>query len=146
MAGGEIDGLRDELGRVLFDLHAPAAPELVAVLVTATLNDVQNQLHKYFRTPGAADAVTLVAAGEHLGVVSRESLGPPGMTAGDPGAAQDGLGAGERLTLPGLSTRYKLLKFRCRRCWAETSGMYNDTRGLPACGQGHREWELQREH
>jgi hypothetical protein len=36
------------------------------------------------------------------------------MTAGDPGAALDGIGSGERLTLPGVSTRYKLLQFRCR--------------------------------
>jgi hypothetical protein len=114
MAGGGIAKLTEELGDVLFDEDAPAAPELVAVSVTATFNDVKNKLEKYFRTPGAADAVTLVAAGERLGVVSRKSLGPPGMTAGDPGAALDGIGSGERLTLPGVSTRYKLLQFRCR--------------------------------
>ena len=113
--------------------------------MTATFNDVQIRLEKYFRTPGAADAVTLVAAGECLGVVSRKSLGPPGITAGDPGAAPYEVGGGERLALPGLSTRYRLLKFCCRRCPAEAFGMHYDTRGLPACGQGHRDWELQRE-
>lgn len=143
--GGEIARLKEELGAVLFDPDAPAASELVAVPATATFNDVQNRLEKYFRTPGAANAVTLVAAGERLGIVSRKSLGPPGMTAGDPSTAAYGVGDGERLALPGLSTRYKLLKFRCRQCSAEAFGMHYDTRGLPACGQGHREWELQRE-
>lgn len=145
MVDGEIARLRDELGEVLFDPDVPAAAELVAVPMTATFNDVQIRLEKYFRTPGAADAVTLVAAGEHLGVVSRKSLGPLGMTAGDSGAGPYEVGGGERLALPGLSARYKLLKFRCRRCSAEAFWMHYDTRGLPACGKGHREWELQRE-
>jgi hypothetical protein len=131
MAGGGIAKLTEELGDVLFDEDAPAAPELVAVSVTATFNDVKNKLEKYFRTPGAADAVT---------------LGPPGMTAGDPGAALDGIGSGERLTLPGVSTRYKLLQFRCRRCSAGAAWLHYDTRGMPACEQGHREWEPQHEH
>jgi hypothetical protein len=145
MAAGEVARLREELGAVLFDPDASATPELVAVPVTATLNDAQNRLEKYFRTLGAADAVTLVVAGERLGVVSRKSLGPPGMTVGDPGTASYEVGSGERLALPGLSTRYKLLKFRCRQCSAETFGMHYDTRGLSTCVRGHRKWELQRE-
>jgi hypothetical protein len=44
MAGEEIVRLKEELGEVLFDPDAPAAPELVAVPVTATFNDVQNRL------------------------------------------------------------------------------------------------------
>jgi hypothetical protein len=144
MAGGEIVRLKEELGVALFDPDASAAPELVAVPVTATFNDVQSRLENYFRMPGAADAVTLVAVGEFLGVVSRRSLGPLGMTAGDPGTPYE-IGGGERLALPGFSTRYRLLRFRCRQCSAESFWMHYDTRGLPACGKGHREWEFQRE-
>jgi hypothetical protein len=144
MAGEEIARLKDELGEVLFDPDAPAALELVAVPTTATLNDVQNRLESYFGTPGAADAVRLVAAGEFLGVVSRRSLGPLGMTAGDSGSPYE-IGGGERLALPGFSTRYRLLRFRCRQCAAEAFWMHYDTRGLPVCGKGHREWEFQLE-
>lgn len=144
MTGGEIATLKEELGLVLFDPDAPPASELVAVSVTATFNDVQNRLENYFRIPGAADAVTLVAAGEFLGVVSRKSLGPLGMTAGDSGAPYEITG-GERLALPGLSAQYRLLRFRCRQCMAEAFWMHYDTRGLPACGNGHREWEFRRE-
>ena len=130
---------------VLFDPEEPLAPDLVAVRDTATFNDVQSQLEKYFSTPGAADAVTLVAAGERLGVVSRKSLGPPGMTAGaDSGSAYE-LGGGERLVLPGLSTHYKLLRFRCGQCSAEAFAIHYDTRNLPACEHGHRQWEYHRE-
>jgi hypothetical protein len=145
MAGGEIARIREELGTVLFDPDAPAASEVVAVPVTATFNDVLGKLEKHFKAPGTADAVVLVAAGERLGVVSRKSLGPPGMTAGVSGAAGYEAGGGERLVLPGFSSRYKLLKFRCRQCPAEIFVMHYDTRGLPACGRGHREWGFQRE-
>lgn len=144
MGGDAVVRLRDELGTVLFDPGAPAAADLVAVPDTATFNDVQRRLEKYFRMPGAADAVTLVVAGERLGVVSRKSLGRPGMTAGETGGAYE-LGGGERLGLPGFSRRYKLLRFRCRQCTAEALGIHYDTRGLPACEQGHRQWEFQRE-
>lgn len=139
----QVINLRDELGNVLFDPDVPVAPDIVAVHATATFSDVQSVLEKYFRTPGAAYAVTVVAAGEQLGVVSRKSLGKPGMTAGDPGARYE-VGDGDRLTLPGFSTRYRLLQFRCRQCAAQTTWIHCDTRGLPACQQGHRDWEFQR--
>jgi hypothetical protein len=142
--GREIARLRDELGTVLFDPAAPDASDHVEVALTATFNDVQRELEKYFRSPDAADAVVLAAAGERLGVVSKKSLGLPGLTLADSSGSPE-VGAGERLALPGLSTQYKLLKFRCKRCDSNTFAMYNDTRSLGACENGHREWRFQGE-
>jgi hypothetical protein len=141
----DVARLRKELGTVLFDPDEPPAPDLVAVRDTATFSDVQRLLAKYFSMPGAPNAITLMAEGERLGVVSRKSLGPPGMTAGTASGSGYELGGGERLGLPGLSSQYKLLKFRCGHCPAEIFGIHYDARSLPACERGHHQWEYRRE-
>lgn len=150
MGGEGAARIKRELGDILFDPARPRASVQVSVSdpKTDTLNDVQIFLEEYFRANGAVDAVTLVAAGEHLGVVTRSSLGPPDTTAAPPAPSSPGAaetGVGERLVLPGASTHYKLLKFRCRRCAAEAFGMHYDARGLEPCGNGHRQWEFERE-
>jgi hypothetical protein len=54
----------------------------------------------------------------------------PQVTLGGPGYE---VGGGERAELPGLSTRYRLLKFACPRCSTPQYRTYYDERDLPVC-------------
>jgi hypothetical protein len=52
------------------------------------------------------------------------------------------VGAGERLQLAGVSTRYRLLNFVCPSCQAPQYRIYYDESDLPVCKDGHDPMEL----
>jgi hypothetical protein len=142
--GTHIDRLKRDLA-VLLDPDAPAAAEQLSVTDVYTVNDVEIRLRDYFGKHDACDAVTLLLNAELLGVATRKRLELSGRTAADPAIGAE-VGAGERGTLPGVSTRYKLLRFRCKRCQAEAHRIHYDARELPTCGEHHPcEMEFQRE-
>jgi hypothetical protein len=142
-----VDTHRDRLKRglaVLLDPDAPAAAEQLSVTDVYTVTDVEIRLRDYFGKHDACDAVTLLLGAEVLGVATRKRLELSSGTAADPAIGAE-VGGGERSMLPGVSTRYKLLRFRCRRCQAEAHRIYYDARELPTCGKHQCEMELQRE-
>lgn len=124
--------------QMLVDRNAPATSESIDVTGAATFDQVQHQIGTYLRAGGAPPAVTIMVGEASAGVVTRESLERSDGTAAEPTAPYE-LGAGERLQLPGYSTRYRLLEFACSRCPDPVYRIYYDARDLPSCAHGQME-------
>lgn len=142
-----MDGDRSRLEMdlaVLFDSSEPVTDDSIDVTDAVTINDVQIRLTRYFGE-SSGDAVVLTTKKRRLGVVSRKSFSLSGQTLGDPSGAYE-VGGGERLTLPGYSTRYRLLRFGCPKCDADPEyRIFYDARDLTVCPRGHGRMELARE-
>jgi hypothetical protein len=129
------DGLVSEL-RVLIDRDSPPASQSFEVEDAYTVDDVQFQLMGFFGRPGAPQAVNVIVDGKPAGVISRQSLNRAGGTMAGPAAE---VGGGERIQLPGLSARYRLLVFACPSCGGEAYRIHYDERDVPACKHGPME-------
>jgi hypothetical protein len=127
----DLPRLKREL-KLIADDKAPPTENSLDITGATTLSDVVIRAWEYFDSHPAEDAVTLVYGPEALCVVTRDSLGPREATAADLAPAND-VGVGERGTLPGTSTRYKLWKFSCGKCQWEMYCIHFDARDLPTC-------------
>lgn len=125
---GELAG---EL-QLLIDDRAPATEQTIDMSEAHTLDSARFLLGRYFERKPAVPAVTVVLGGRRVGVVTRERL----QGIGDVTAASPEVGAGERIQLPGDSTRYRLLEFVCMQCPATAYRVYYDQRDLPFCAHG----------
>jgi hypothetical protein len=132
-----VDGEVEELIAELKPLTAPGAGPADQTLIlpdVPTFEAAEFRLAEYFAANPVVDDVNLVIAGRLAGVVSRKSLErDAGRMAGDPSAPQ--VGAGERMQLPGFSTRYRLLEFTCPHCVSQYRIHY-DERDIPVCAHG----------
>lgn len=88
-------------------------------------------------TEPAVELVTIIVAGRVVGVSSRMRLTGLGTTIRS-------VGDGDGATLPGRSTRFRLLRFRCQHCQSDVRRVHVDERELPRCPLGHGELELVR--
>jgi hypothetical protein len=81
------------------------------------------------------DRVALVVDGDTLGVCTRKRIAWLDVTSVMRGVSPDP-GSGDGATLPGYSTRYTLLAFRCGVCAERTRLLFADD-GKPLCRNGH---------
>jgi hypothetical protein len=143
MLGGHVDrrGVVSENAAELIDdlqelvvAGEPEADESIDV-AGGTIKDAVFRLRQYFGAEGAPSRVEVRVGAVCVGVVTRESLRRFSGTAGGPSLA----GGGERMTLAGVSTRYRLLVFRCRNqgCPETAVRIHHDERHGPACERGH---------
>jgi hypothetical protein len=124
--------------QVLVDGTSPAATESYEVKDAFTVDDVQFELADYFGRSGAPQAVNVVVDGIPAGVVTRQSLKRAGGNVAESAAAAE-VGGGERIQLPGLSARYRLLVFTCPGCDGVAYRIHYDERDLPMCDHGPME-------
>jgi hypothetical protein len=130
---------------VLLDPAETGTPVILELPPGTALDDAFDAVYSVFRADEETGWIRLVVAGTGLGVVSRERLdrlfGPTRGSVEAPATHADG---GE---LPGYSTRYKLLCFRCRQrdtCGHAVYRIHYDETGPPDCPGGHGTMELAR--
>jgi hypothetical protein len=144
---GAVDEEKSKLIRdlqVLVDEKAPKAPYYIDVADADTLDEAQGLLEDYFGASDAPKAANVMVGATRVGTATRHTLEQSGQTAAEPGPASE-VGVGERIQLPGISTRYKLLKFACSMCPAVAYRIHYNERNLPTCSKDGRMMELQRE-
>lgn len=88
-------------------------------------------LEDLFATYGELERVLLSVGGTAVGVCTREFLRELGAE------VYRGVGDGDGATLPGESTRYRLLTFGCAVCPHLTFRVHIDERDIPQCPDGH---------
>jgi hypothetical protein len=142
VVGEEKAGLIIDL-QVLVDERAPAAEGSLDVADADTFDEAQFQLEEFFDAPGAPDTVRLMVGDTYVGIVTRRTLEQSERTAADSEPASE-IGAGERIQLAGVSTRYRLLKFVCPTCLVTEYRIHYDERNRPTCAEDGQ-MELQRE-
>jgi hypothetical protein len=124
--------------QILLDTNAPLAQRSVDVQADMMIDQVQSRLRQEFNADPTLPSVILTVNGQTIGTVTPASLARSMVTAGEPSLAQSDYGAGDRIALPGDSTRYRLLAFVCTVCRVTTYRMYYDERAFPACPEhGH---------
>jgi hypothetical protein len=139
---GEDEAFREEL-EMLVDDGAQDADTNLNVTDKQYLYEVQLALAQHFERRGASDAVALIHRGVRVGVVTRRSLEWSRNTAG---SASSRTGAGEQITLPGESNRYRLLEFSCPRrgCGCRAHLIFYDAAARPMCPNDKVPLELRR--
>jgi len=121
--------------QILLDTNAPPASRTVDVKADLMIDQVQSRLRLEFNADPTLPCVMLTVEGEVVGLVTRGSFARSTGTAGEPSPSPYELGVGERMTLPGESTRYRLLAFECAICGSKAHRVYYDERDLPDCSQ-----------
>lgn len=115
----------------------PHCPVRVSVTTEARAGDVAEALDEMFTAEPDLDRVTLVVDGQVLGVSSRSVLATLRMSTERLRAPMgDDAGVGDGATLPGHSTGYVVLRFRCATCDTENRLLFVDG-GAPDCPEGH---------
>lgn len=137
----QAGGLISDLQVLVDEAVSPPASESMSVESAWTLDDVQFKLESFFSQAGAPVAVNVVVDGKSAGVVTKQSLERAGGTVAEPSAKGD-IGTGDRIQLPGISARYRLLVFTCARCDSSAYRIYYDVRDLPGCEHGLMELQL----
>jgi len=126
----------DDLSRyeVLVDPSAPVegAPEL-DLQDGLDVAEVAEILEALFIAETALDRVALVIGGRTVGVSSRRHIAQPPLR---------GVGNSDGATLPGYSTQFEILRFRCPRCQSVVLRLQVDPREMLSCPQGHGPLEL----
>ena len=118
---------------VLVDPGATGEPPVRLELGPDTDAEVAARvLTELFDTDLGTDGVVLVVGGEEIGQCTRDRLRELSRPAGSRGTFGDGDGA----SLPGRSTKYTLLRFRCTHCTDEARVLFLDDDG-PECRNGH---------
>jgi hypothetical protein len=136
----DIDELIGELKPLTVPDAEPAGHPLNLSDV-ATFEDAEWQIGAYFGTHPEVHEVDLAITGRRAGVVSRKSLlRDADLYAGDSPATQ--VGVGEGMQLPGFSTRYRLLEFKCLHGCPSEHRIHYDERYIPYCAK-HGPMELQ---
>lgn len=124
--GGLIDqGILDR-----DDLAGAAADREVEVDPALGTDEVADELSRLFRADARLDRVLLRYEGERVAVATRALVCETG-----PATAGAGFATAERSVLPGRSTRYRLLRFRCAdgTCGTASYASFYDDRVLPVC-------------
>lgn len=92
------------------------------------------QLRRHLRAVYAADArlvrVLVRVADVDVGVSTRALVE---QEAGTAGGIEAPVGAGERASQPGDSTRYRIVLFGCQGCAASAAQVFYDERRIPMC-------------
>jgi hypothetical protein len=129
--------MADSLWRFRILLESAAAePGLVLVSVPASASpgEVAEALETLFATEPELARVNFEVDDQVLGTTSRTTLARlRERSQGTRGAADPG--AGDGATLPGHSTAYVVLRFRCGSCTAERRLLFVDD--TPTCPNGH---------
>jgi hypothetical protein len=80
--------------------------------------------------------------------VHGQGLGPPGrpdLACAPTGGSGGQMGSGDRASLPGRSTRYRVIWLVCAHCGAKMAWLFYDERDIPLCANSpHGRMELQR--
>jgi len=119
---------------VLLDPSAPAEGAPVLDLQDGLdVAEVAAILEVLFVTETGLDRIVLVIGGRAVGVSSRRHIAPPTLR---------GVGDGDGATLPGYSTGYEILRFRCPRCQTVVRRLQVDPREMLSCPEGHGPLEL----
>ncbi|MGW1618578.1 hypothetical protein [Streptomyces sp. NPDC002172] len=109
--------------------------DILYLMPDTTVTDAAQILETAYRAEPTLDCLDIVLGDTTLGVTTRDHLNRLGLT---PVRA---LGDGDAATLPGESTRYVVLRFRCTTCSTTVRRLHLDPRELPACPRGHGELE-----
>lgn len=104
--------------------------------------ELSDLLKNRFRESPAPRAIMIRVGGSDVGVSTPTKVyGADGYAGPDPG----GLGSAERAELPGRSTQYRVIVFRCNKCRENSYFSYYDPRRIPDCPvKGHGTMKLQR--
>jgi len=130
--------------QVLVDEKAPEAVYSIDVADADTLDEAQGLLEDYFGASDAPEAANVMVGATRVGTATRHTLEQSDQTAAEPGPASE-VGVGERIQLPGISTRYKLLKFTCSCGPAVAYRIHYEERNLPICPKDGKVMEFQGE-
>jgi hypothetical protein len=120
--------------RILLESGAEPGPVRVTVPADAGPGEVAEALDTMFAAEPALTRVTLEVGDQVVGVTSRDVLARLRARAKDAGRGADP-GAGDGATLPGHSTNYVVLRFRCPVCAGERRLLFVDD--IPTCPAGH---------
>jgi hypothetical protein len=142
--GGRIGSncVSDDVDELIRDLKslmvagAEPAGEPLDLRDVATAEGAEFKLADYFVKHPAVHEVSVVIAGRPAGVASREKLSRKIVMLGGSSASQ--IGDGEGIQLPGFSTRYRLLKFKCSHCASSEYRIHYDERDFPVCAKHGR--------
>lgn len=141
VAARDAAGWREVL-RALLDANAVDHHAVRDFDESVTLLEARRELMALFATSPNVDRVLIRINGEDVGVAPRDKAGKdPGVAGTD--AAPAGLGASDGATLPGDSSEYRLVQFRCHSCGRLFQCSYFDERFVPEC-VGHGRAVLQR--
>ncbi|GAA0625134.1 hypothetical protein GCM10010174_50540 [Kutzneria viridogrisea] len=122
----------------LLDKDVPAGdPVRVAVTSEAAGGVVAERLLDLFRAEPGLDRVALAVDGQVIGTVTRDRLLDLAARVEE---GTRSAGDGDGATLPGRSTGYVLLRFRCASCPAEVRLLFLDD-SPPRCPEGHGSME-----
>lgn len=127
--------MADSLWRFQILLESAAEPGLVPVSVPASASpgEVAEALEAMFAAEPELARVNLEVGDQVLGTTGRAVLAR--LRERSQQAARGDPGTGDGATLPGLSTAYVVLRFRCRSCAAERRLLFVDD--TPTCPNGH---------
>jgi hypothetical protein len=125
--------LVDPLATTYQGVHAEPAELAVA--------DLRRRLRAAFAADSAVPNLLLVVAGVEIGITSPERCREVGYAGSADGPEA---GGADRATLPGLSTRYRVVEFRCLPpCQRSAVAAFYDERLVPRCAE-HGPMELVR--
>jgi hypothetical protein len=119
--------------QVLVDSTVAQADERLDLAENLKLSAARRRIKQYLDAHEAVSAVTVFVASWRVGVVTRDSLGATGRMAG---SEPSQVGTGDRIQLPGASTRYRMLTLRCATCGVTAHRVFYDPRDLPVCEHG----------
>lgn len=128
--------MADPLWRFRILLESAAEPGLVPVSVPASASpgEVAEALEAMFAAEPELARVNLEVGDQVLGTTGRAVLAQLRERSQQARGSADP-GAGDGATLPGHSTAYVVLRFRCRSCAAERRLLFVDD--TPTCPNGH---------
>jgi hypothetical protein len=106
-----------------------AAEELDLPDTNTGTGELGDRLTERFAAPSRPNSIMIKVAGQDIGVSTPASVKA---AAGSAGPVSD-FGAAERSELPGRSSRYRVITFRCRKCHLESYHSYYDPRNIPQC-------------
>jgi hypothetical protein len=137
-AAGELRGYY----RGLMDPHPPPPDAECRVASRVAYPHMRQKLAALFQENPAAKGILIVVGDHEVGVATPESVRDPGHAGIETGAE---VGVGDRASHPGESTRYRALRFRCRKsCPTVVVLSFYDERLIPECDR-HGPLTLHRE-
>ncbi|GAA4468527.1 hypothetical protein GCM10023170_082660 [Phytohabitans houttuyneae] len=117
---------------VLFDRDADERDAVrLSVPASTDVAIVAEVVEKIFAAEPGIDRAALYVDGQLAGVMSRHRLAE--LVEG----SFRGIGDADGATLPGVSSRYQVIRFQCRTCGAEERRIHVDPRSAPNCSSGH---------
>jgi hypothetical protein len=128
--------------------YTPLIPEKDRIFKTLGIGpgsragEMSDQLRKLFRGNTGMTAARIRVSGRDAGVSIPARICGAGGTAGGSGGE---ISSGDRASLPGRSTRYRVVWLVCVHCGATEAWSFYDERDIPVCANPpHCRMELQR--